>query len=430
MRYYLAIDIGASSGRHIAGWLENGEIRMKEVYRFPNWIDHEDGHLVWDTERIVREVKAGFDAAAQQLPGRIESFAIDTWGVDYVLMDGDRALTPCFAGRDGRTQATTPLVHGRMSFSDLYRRTGISCMPYNSIYQLYDDKLAGRLEHATDFMLLPEYLMFRLCGVKCHEYTNATTTGLVNAFTGQYDPEIIRAMGFPEHIFGKVEKPGIVIGEYKGAKAVLCATHDTSSAIEGIPLAGRQPYISSGTWSILGVKSEIPLTDPESERTNWSNEGGADCVCYQKTLMGMWMVNRLQEELCPEKSFPEIVEEARASAFDGIVDPNARDFLAPESMKAAFDGALREAPRTVGDYFRCAYRSLAFSYRDVFRELEANTGRTYEQLCIVGGGAKNTFLNELTQEAVGRKVLALPIEATSIGNLKTQMRACGEEDIR
>ena len=213
------------------------------------------------------------------------------------------------------------------------------------------------------------------------------------------------------------------MGEYKGMRAVLCATHDTASAVEGIPMDGEQLYISSGTWSLLGVKTPRPRTDEKSMAANYSNEGGVGYNRYQKNIMGMWIVNRLRDELCPEKPFGEIVAEAEASAFDGTVDANAPAFLAPDSMKAAFDGALSAKPQSVGNYFRCAYRSLAVSYRDAIRELEENTGRTYEKLYIVGGGAKNQFLNRLTEEAMGKTVVALPIEATASGNLKIQMEA-------
>ena len=183
------------------------------------------------------------------------------------------------------------------------------------------------------------------------------------------------------------------------------------------------PYISSGTWSLLGVKTPAPLTDRNSEAANYSNEGGVGYHRYQKNIMGMWLVNRLQQELCPDKPFGEIVKMAQKSSCELLVDANAPAFLAPESMKAAFDRAVDGGLRSAGDYFRCAYRSLAVSYRDALRELEQNTGHTYDQLYIVGGGAKNAFLNRLTAEATGKQVVAFPIEATALGNLKIQMEA-------
>ncbi len=417
----LAIDIGASSGRHIVGWTENGEVRTEEVYRFPNGVTERDGHLTWDIEALLAHVERGVAVAREKYPA-IESLSVDTWGVDYVLLRGGEEVLPCYAYRDHRTEAVHEEVHARAPFSELYRRTGIQFQPFNTIYQLYADKLAGRLEGVTDFLMIPEYLLYKLCGVKVHEYTNATTTGLVSAETGEYDGAIIEALDLPRHLFRPLQRPGAVIGEYEGIKVVLCATHDTGSAVEGIPME-EAPYISSGTWSLLGVKTPKPITTEASEAGNWSNEGGVGYNRYQKNIMGMWLVNRLREELCPEKPFSEIAAEAEASRFAGTVDTGDGSFLAPASMKAAFDKALGREPQDQSDYFRCAYRSLALAYRDAVEELERNTGNHFDRICIVGGGAKNAFLNALTEQATGKPVTALPIEATALGNLKIQMEA-------
>ena len=425
MRYALAVDIGASSGRHIVGWEEDGQLRTEEVYRFPNGVREEDGHLVWPLEELLNHVKEGIRRAKEAFPG-LSTLSVDTWGVDYVLMKGDREVLPGYAYRDGRTEPVIPHVHEKVPFSALYRQTGIQFQPFNTVYQLAADQEAGRLEGVTDFLMIPCWLMYKLCGAKVHEYTNATTGGLVSAETGEYDAGLIRALGLPEHLFPALRQPGEIIGEYQGLKVVLCPTHDTASAVEGIPMETDAPYISSGTWSLLGVRTPRPITDEASRAANWSNEGGVGYTRYQKNIMGMWLVNRLREELCPGKPFPEIVEEARASRFDETVDANAPAFLSPESMKEAFDRALSLQPSAPGDYFRCAYRSLALSYQTAIRELEENTGRRYEELYIVGGGAKNAFLNELTEQATGKKVVALPIEATALGNLKTQLRSAGK----
>lgn len=420
--YYLAIDIGASSGRHIVGWRENGEIQTDEVYRFPNGVEQSDGHLIWNMERLLAEVKTGI-AAAKTKYLRIESLSIDTWAVDYVLLRGNEPVFPCYAYRDSRTEVAIPRVHETVPFEELYARTGIQFQPFNTIYQLYADKLAGRLDGVTDFLMIPEYLMYCLTGTKAHEYTNVTTTGLVSAVTGEFDREQAEKLGLPPALFGQLSQPGTVIGEYEGIRVVLCATHDTASAVEGIPMKGSQPYISSGTWSLLGVKTERPITDTASREANWSNEGGVGYNRYQKNIMGMWIVNELKKELCLETSFPEITQMAEKSACQMLVDANATEFLAPASMKAAFDATTNGCLRTVGDYFRCAYRSLAESYRAALEELERNTGKKYSRLYIVGGGAKNQFLNRLTREATGKQVIALPIEATALGNLKIQMEA-------
>ena len=429
MRYYLAIDIGASSGRHIVGWLEDGELRTKEVYRFPNGVEMLDGHLTWNIRKLFSNVVMGIRKAFEEFP-QIESLSIDTWGVDYVLLKGDEEVYPCHAYRDSRTEAVIPEVHEKVPFSKLYGHTGCQFQPFNSVYQLYDDLKKGRLEGVTDVLMMPEYLMWKLCGVKAREYTNATTMGMISSETGEYDLEIVDELGLPRHLFPKLSQPGTVLGELRSeiaaavggnCKVVLCATHDTGSAVEGIPMEGNHPYISSGTWSLLGVKTPKPITDAGSEKANYSNEGGVGYNRYQKNIMGMWLVNELQRELCPDTPFPEIVKLAEESACDILVDANAPDFLAPKSMKAAFDKATDGKLQTVGDYFRCAYRSLAVSYRQAIDELESNTGRKYEKLYIVGGGAKNQFLNRLTAEATGKEVIALPIEATALGNLKVQM---------
>ena len=424
MRYYLAIDIGASSGRHIVGWMEGGELKTEEVYRFPNGVTERDGHLTWDIDALVQHVKNGVRAARERFP-EIESLSIDTWGVDYVLLKGDCEILPCYAYRDSRTEAVIDAVHARTPFDWLYRRTGIQFQSFNTIYQLYCDKLAGRLDGVTDFLMIPEYLMYKLTGVKSHEYTNATTGGMVSAGNGEYDSEIIEALGLPKHLFHKLWLPGTVIGEFEGIKVVLCATHDTGSAVEGIPMKGEQPYISSGTWSLLGVKTEKPLTDEASQAANWSNEGGVGYNRYQKNIMGMWLVNRLRAELCPEKPWPGIIAAAQESCFDETIPADDPSLLAPSSMKKAFDDLLAGTPARAADYFRCAYRSLAQGYAAALSELERNTGKTYDKLYIVGGGAKNAFLNRLTEEATGKQVIALPIEATAIGNLKIQMARSG-----
>lgn len=421
--YYLAVDIGASSGRHIVGWLEGKELKTEEVYRFPNGVTEQNGHLTWDIDALAGYVKEGI-ARAKERFGSIKSLSVDTWGVDYVLLKEDETVYPCYAYRDYRTKGVIEQVHELIPFTQLYRHTGIQFQPFNTIYQLYADKLAGRLDGVTDFLMIPEYLMYRLTGVKSHEYTNATTGGMVSAETGEYDSAILSALGLPAHLFHALQQPGTVIGTYEGIQVLLCATHDTGSAVEGIPMETNAPYISSGTWSLLGVKTEKPLTDEASEQANWSNEGGVGYNRYQKNIMGMWLPNRLRSELCPDKPWNEIVSEAEASSYEETVDANAAVFLAPDSMKAAFDSTLSIKPQSIGDYFRCAYRSLALSYGKAIRELQNNTEKNYDSLYIVGGGAKNGFLNRLTEEAIGKKVIALPIEATALGNLRIQM----EED--
>lgn len=422
--YHLAVDIGASSGRHIVGYYENHEIKTEEIYRFHNGVKNEDGHLVWDMESLLYEVKKGIDIALSLY--RVKSLAIDTWGVDYVLLDGDEIIQPVYAYRDHRTEEVMETVHGIIPFSSLYERTGIQKQSFNTIYQLYYDRVNGRLEKATDFLMIPEYLSFALTGNKVKEYTNATTTSLVNKDSGEYDLDIIKALSLPSRLFTSLAKPKTKVGEYKGVDVLLCATHDTASAVEGMNVEEGEPYLSSGTWSLLGLKVPSPITDEKSMEGNWSNEGGVGYTRYQKNIMGMWLINRLKEELAPSISFTEFNALTESSSFTGYVDAEDSSFLSPESMKDAFDHKLNREGLKAEDYFRSAVISLSKSYGKSIRELEENTKRRFNRLYIVGGGANNELLNRLTEKETGLKVISKKIEATAIGNLKIQMEAYNE----
>ena len=421
---HLAIDIGASSGRHILGFLENGEIKTKEIYRFPNGVKNVDGHLTWDISSLLSEVKKGIDVALSLYP--VKSLSIDTWGVDYVLLSGDKVIEPVFAYRDHRTDEVIDTVHNLMPFSELYRRTGIQFQSFNTIYQLYWDSINDRLSDATEFLMIPEYLSYALTGNKVKEYTNATTTGLINRESGEYDKEIISALSLHSSLFTHLSSPKTKVGEYKGIDVILCATHDTASAVEGMGIEGNEPYISSGTWSLLGLKVPSPITDEKSEKGNWSNEGGVGYTRYQKNIMGMWLINRLKEELEPSISFEEFNAMTESSTFEGFVDAEDPAFLSPVSMKEAFDEKLGVKGLSSKDYFRCAVTSLSKSYGKAIRELEENTGRKFTKLFIVGGGANNRLLNTLTEKETGLLVVARAMEATAIGNLKIQAEAYDE----
>ena len=434
MKYYLAIDIGASSGRHIVGWLENGELMTDELYRFPNGMDTVDGHLVWDSDRLLREVEAGIAECFKKYP-KIESLSIDTWGVDYVLMKGDEEVYPTYAYRDSRVDGPIEEVHSIIPFAELYERTGIQFNKFNTIYQLYADKLAGRLEGVTDFLMIPEYLMYKLTGNKVKEFTNATTAGLINADTLEFDGYIFDKLGLPASLQSRVYQPATLVGRLTpeveakvggNLDVVLCATHDTGSAVEAIEMQTDAPYVSSGTWSLLGVKTPRALTDAKSRESGYSNEGGVGYNRYQKNITGMWIIQSLRKEMCPETSYGEIADMAAASSYAEIFDVNDDAFMAPESMKDAIHDYLvahgKPAPETMADYFNASYVSLAHGYKEAIADLEANTGKTYTELYIVGGGAKNGYLNDLTEKATGKKVVALPIEATAIGNMMIQIK--------
>ncbi len=433
MKYALAIDIGASSGRHIVGWCEGGEIKTDEVYRFPNGMDSLDGHLIWDTDRLFSEVLAGLKSAFEKYPS-LSSLSIDTWGVDYVLMKGDSEVKPTYAYRDARTEKPIEEVHKIMPHSELYAHTGIQFNSFNTIYQLYADRMANRLDGVTDFLMIPEYLMYKLTGVKKKEFTNATTTGLINCKTLDFDREIFKKLGLPEALIAPISQPGELVGRLTAdvrhkvggdLDVLLCATHDTGSAVHGIPMETNSPYISSGTWSLLGVKTEAAVNDEGSRLADYSNEGGVGYNRYQKNIMGMWFIQSLRKEMFPDMPYDEITKMAEASSFDGIFDVNDQSFMSPESMKGAiydyFASRGEKTPECEGDYFNAAYRSLAVGYKEAIDALERNTGRAYPEIYIVGGGAKNNYLNSLTENATGKKVKALPVEATAIGNLKIQL---------
>ena len=417
MEYCLAIDIGASSGRHILGWQDESGLHTREVYRFPNGMERENGHLIWDVNRLESEVRIGIQKAKKL--GKIRSLAIDTWGVDYVLLRGDTPVTPCYAYRDDRTETVIPKVHEKALFSELYARTGIQYQPFNTIYQLCADQAAGRLEGVDGFLMLPEYLNWKLTGMKLHEYTNATTTGLVNAKTGSYDLELIQKLGMPEQLFGTLYQPGTKVGEYQGIPVVLCPSHDTASAVEGIPMEQEGLFLSSGTWSLLGAKLPEPVVTEAAQQANFTNEGGVGYIRFLRNIMGMWILQNLQKQL--RYSYGEMAEMARACGEKRLFDVNAPEISAPKDMKAAILGLLGESDLTDGQLLASVHHSLASCYGTAVRELEEITGRSWDRLYIVGGGAKNEYLNELTAEYTGKRVIALPIEATALGNLHIQM---------
>ena len=459
MENFLAIDIGASSGRHIAGRVENGKIRLEELYRFENSQTRRGGHDCWDVERLVASVKAGIDAAMEKLP--IASVGIDTWGVDFVLLDGNGELVgDAVAYRDSRTAgASDEIERSVMSFAELYARTGIQKAAYNTIYQLWALKKEHpeQLEKAAHFLTIPEYLNYRLTGRIVHEYTDSSTTSLLDAAKKTWDFDLIEKLGLPARIFGRLEMPGATVGEYRGVKVVLPAMHDTASAYLAVPARDdKAVYISSGTWSLLGVENERAITSAESCAANFTNEGGAwGRYRYLKNIMGLWIVQSVRRELNgvsyvegkggeaskaalalvadyepgAKYSFATLEKLARAASSDVVIDVNDARFMNPASMIGEVVAAAAErgrAPRTIGEIVACVYKSLAACYADAINRLSALTGKKYTSLNIVGGGSKDGYLNELTAEATGLEVIAGPTEGTAIGNLIVQMVAAGE----
>ena len=460
MKNYLAIDIGASSGRHIIGRVENGKIVLEEVYRFVNSQVSRDGHDCWDMEKLVESVKAGIDAALEK--GPVESIGIDTWGVDFVLLDEKGELCcDTVAYRDARTKGADAEIESQViSFEDLYSRCGIQKAPFNTIYQLWALKKEHpeQLERAASFLMVPEYLNYRLTGNIVHEYTDSSTTSLLDAEKKDWDFDLIERLGFPKRIFGKLEMPGATVGEYKGTKVVLPAMHDTGSAYLAVPARDdRAVYLSSGTWSLLGVENDHAITTPESCAANFTNEGGAwGRYRYLKNIMGLWMIQSIRRELNGVKyvegkdgeatakalagladyergrtySFGDLAAAAEsAKGFSTVVDVNDGRFLNPASMIGETVAAAAErgaAPKSVGELMECVYLSLAKCYADAIRRLSKITGREYTSINIVGGGCQDAHLNRLTAEATGLEVFTGPIEGTAIGNLIVQMIAGGE----
>lgn len=465
MKYHLAIDIGASSGRHILGHVENGKIELEEVYRFENRQIRHDGHDCWDLVGLAKSVLDGIKKCKEI--GKIpETVGIDTWGVDFVLIGKDlMPVSDMVAYRDARTQGMDEVVEKVISKEDLYGRCGIQKMAFNTIYQLtaLEREHPEQLDAAERFLMVPDYLNFVLSGKMVNEYTNATTTNLVNAAAKDWDFELIEKLGLPKNIFGQLAMPGTVIGHFTNAvqdvvgfdaKVILPATHDTGSAYLAVPARDEYAvYLSSGTWSLLGVENKDPITTPESCAANFTNEGGAWYrFRYLKNIMGLWMIQSVRRELngvsyvegkeiaaVPltdwekgrEYSFGALCDLAvAASGFDSTVDVNDQRFLSPASMiaevrKACEDGG-QKVPATIGELMRCVYMSLAKCYADAIGTLSKMNGKKYTSLNIVGGGSKDSFLNELTRDATGLEVFAGPTEGTAIGNLTVQFIASGE----
>ena len=440
MEYYLAIDIGASSGRHIVAHLEDGKMITEEIYRFqngPETLTAYDGenHLMWTADRLFEEILNGLKRAKEL--GKVPvSVGIDTWGVDYALLDeNDQAIGGIYCYRDSRTERTIPQVHEQIPFADLYAKTGIQFASFNTIYQLLDDKHTGRMEKAKSMLMLPDYFHFRLTGVKKQEYTNATTTGMVNAKTHTWDEEIIEKLGFKKELFGSLTQPGEIVGEFSDevaafvgykAKVVLPATHDTASAVLAAPLSGQTPYISSGTWSLLGVEQNYAHTTKAAMEAGYSNEGSIKgAYRLQINIMGLWMIQQVRHELNDAYSFAQLVDMAKANPVEYELNVNDQRFLAPENMTAEINSAIGKT-LSVGEMAYVIYNNLAKYYAYSLKALEEVTGETYETLNIIGGGSKNEFLNELTAKYTGKQVIAGPAEGTAIGNLMMQMVGLGK----
>lgn len=429
MNYYLAIDIGASSGRHILGYIDNGRLKLEEIHRFENYITNQNSTLVWDIEHLVNEVKKGI-AKCKEI-GKIPcTVAIDTWGVDYVLLDeSKKEIKPCYCYRDSRTYAVVDEVESLVSPARLYAKTGIQKQNFNTIYQLYADKKNGKLLNAKYFLMMPEYLSFKLTGVCKNEYTNATTTGLVNAKTKTWDNDILSALDLPSELFGALNTPSSFVGDLSAdiQKAVgfnctvlFAPSHDTASAVCACPMQDDDLYISSGTWSLIGTEITQPILSDNARKLNFSNEGGIDYrFRFLKNYMGMWLFQNIRRNLNKSMTYDEMMELAKNCGEYKYFDVNDSTLVAPDNMIDAIGKLI--CSDDLGLILNSAYHSLAKSYSEAVSEIEAVTGKRFNAIHIVGGGCQDKYLNILTRDYTGKSVTAGPIEATATGNIVSQI---------
>lgn len=429
MNYYLAIDIGASSGRHILGYIDNGRLKLEEIHRFENYITNQNSTLVWDIEHLVNEVKKGI-ANCKEI-GKIPcTVAIDTWGVDYVLLDENKKeIKPCYCYRDSRTNAVIDEVESLVSPAQLYAKTGIQKQNFNTIYQLYADKKNGKLLNAKYFLMMPEYLSFKLTGVCKNEYTNATTTGLVNAKTKTWDNDILSALDLPSELFGALNTPSSLVGDLSAevqrivgfnSTVIFAPSHDTASAVCACPMQDDDLYISSGTWSLIGTEITQPILSDNARKLNFSNEGGIDYrFRFLKNYMSMWLFQNIRRNLNKSMTYDEMMTLAMNCGEYKYFDVNDSTLVAPKNMIEAIGKLI--GSDDLGFILNSAYHSLAKSYSEAMTEIEAVTGKRFNAIHIVGGGCQDEYLNALTRDYTGKDVTAGPIEATATGNIVSQI---------
>ena len=441
---YLAIDIGASSGRHILCEMEDGKLKLQEIHRFENGIIDEDGTYVWDTAKLFNEIVTGLRKCKEA--GKIpKSLGIDTWGVDFVLLDQeDRMIGPAVSYRDSRTDGVDQEVYKLIPEDRLYARTGIQKTAFNTIYQL----MAVRLQHpeyldaAKTLLFIPDYFNFLLTGKKAVEYTIASTSQLLLAESKDWDRALLETLGLPESIFPEISKPGTTLGSLSpeiaekvgfNCEVILPCEHDTGSAVLAVPTNGDTVYISSGTWSLMGIERMSPDCSEKSRELNFTNEGGYDYrFRYLKNIMGLWMIQSVRKELkaqSMEYSYDELCKKAALEQIPSIVPCQDNRFLAPKSMITEIREACRESgqqiPESPFELAAVVYNSLAVCYRETIEGIEEITGKHYDHINVVGGGSNAAYLNEVTAKLTGRTVFAGPGEATAIGNMLVQMLADG-----
>lgn len=452
-QHHVAVDLGAGSGRVILGRFGGDRLEVKVVHRFPNRIDRTGGHQRWNTARLFEEIVTGLGMIPDLAdPRTVASIGVDSWGVDYGLIDarGDLTWEPvCY--RDSRTDGAMEEVFEILPREEIYRLTGIQFLPFNTLYQLHAQVAAGEWpEDAATLLMIPDLMHHRLCGTRVSEFTDATTTQLINARTRQWDPALVEAIGMDMRVLPELTRAGAVLGTLEeglqrdtglpAMKVVAPATHDTASAVVGTPLEADWLYLSSGTWSLIGMETAEPVISEKTARYDFTNEGGAfDTNRFLKNVTGLWIL-----ESCREKwkdrgehlDYDALIRKMQSvQPFQALIFPDDTRFLNPDDMIEAVCGALADSGQTpvrdpVG-LSRIILESMALRYASVVEMIRDCTGGPVKGIHIVGGGSRNAFLNQATADATGLTVVAGPVEATAIGNLVVQAIAGGRfRDVR
>ncbi len=447
MRNLLAFDLGASNGRAILGQFDGEKLTMRELHRFENNYIEMNGVFYWDLPYLYNQLKLGLLAFKQADVGELDCFGIDTWGVDYGLLDKNGHLLSNPRAYRYAVDADMEHVWQTMDFPALFARTGIATMNFNTVYQLARRRREGdaALENAETLLLMPDLLGYFLTGAIGSEYTNVTTSMLYNPTTKDWDWEIIRTLGLPEKIFTKIDRAGTVRGTLRPelaaelginpARFAAVGTHDTASAVAAIPGTGSFAFCSSGTWSLFGVETDEPILSDAVRDANFSNEGTIQGGFRPlKNIMGLWLIQECRrdwQKAGKNLSWNDIVEEAKkAEPFRSIIDPDYGEFFAGgrmvEKIQDFCRGTNQPVPESVGQIARCIYESLALKYRWALERLEEIKGRRIDQLNIVGGGCQNKLLNQFAADSIDRPVVTGPVEGAAIGNLLAQAMALGD----
>jgi len=449
MKVCLAVDLGAGSGRVMAGRYDGASLELREVHRFPSASYTKDGHSHWDIRAIFASIKEGIKMALAEYGEAVVSIGVDSWGVDYGLLGfKDQLLGDPYQYRDARTRGWMERAFASVPREDIYAATGIQFLEFNTLYQLLAEETST--QQAIRLLMIPDLINHWLCGRAVNEHTNASTTQMVNAATGKWDADLLLKIDpeFPVHLLGGITEPGTVLGPLRpelqrelGAgpvPVIAVGSHDTASAVAGVPAAEAVPvFLSSGTWSLLGRELPAPVLTPEACAAGFSNEAGvAGTTRFLKNITGMWLLQeceRVWKERDPGFSldYAELLAAAeREPAFTALIDPDAPQFHAPDDMPAAIAAACRAtgqpAPETPARFARVILESLAVRCRDRLRQLEQLTGQPASVINIVGGGSRNALLNQMIADATGRPVHAGPVEATAAGNILMQLIGLGE----